>query len=150
MQVSIDTSLLIAIERGDRQAIAAFKSWHAKGWTGFVCSVALAEWLQGAHAVKDPVKKARADRFYDQHLSTLPVRSLSEQDAVVFGKTVGALRAHGKAVGFADGLIGCQALQYGVPVATYNVADFSVIPGLEIIDPNEKAPDVEDAKGQEG
>ncbi len=147
MTLSIDTSLLVAAERGHSEAIAIFREWDAKGWVGFVSSVALSEWLVGVEAVRDDAKRAKARRFYDTYLSTLPVHPLTEEDAIVYGQSIGRLRAKGTTVDFADGLIGCQALRYGVPVATYNVRHFAQIPGLEVVSPNEKAPD-DDVEGQ--
>jgi len=55
--------MLIAFERRDPQVIAQFRAWDSSGWRFFVPSVALAEWLVGATAVRDPSKRAKATRF---------------------------------------------------------------------------------------
>jgi tRNA(fMet)-specific endonuclease VapC len=149
MLISIDTSILIHAERGDKAAMAALEARSAFGQF-VVSSVALAEWLQGASAVKDAGKRIRARRFYDLVLSRIAVQPFTAEDAIEFGRTCGELRTKGVTVDFADGLIACQALRLGVAVLTSNVSDFSRIPGLEIVHPNEKGPNVEGAKGQEG
>jgi tRNA(fMet)-specific endonuclease VapC len=146
MLISIDTSILIHAERGDEAVMAALEARAASGQF-VVSSVALAEWLQGASAVKDAGKRVRARRFYDSVLSRIAVQPFTAEDAIEFGRTCGELRAKGVTVEFADGLIACQALRLGVAVMTSNVSDFSKIPGLEMVHPNEKAPDTE---GQEG
>jgi len=74
------------------------------------------------------------------------VHAFTEADAFTFGLTAGQMRAQEKTIDFADGLIGCQALQSGVAIATLNASHFSLIPGLEVVSPNEKAPD-DDAGG---
>jgi len=124
----------------------AISAWQSQGVALFVSSITLAEWLQGAQAVKDAGKRARARRFYDDVLGRLPVQPLTESDAIEYGRAVGELRAKGITIDFADGLIGCQALQRGDAVATLNTAHFSLIPGLEVVSPNEKAPG-DDAEG---
>jgi predicted nucleic acid-binding protein len=149
MLISIDTSILIHAERGDEATMAALEARSASGKI-VVSSVALAEWLHGASAVKDAGRRVRARRFYDLVLSRIAVQPFTADDAIEFGRTCGELRAKGVTVDFADGLIACQALRLGVAVLTSNGSDFSKIPGLEVVDPKAKAPDVEDAEGQEG
>lgn len=139
MILSIDTSVLVAAERGDARALASFAAWGTDS-TLVLSSIALAEWMRGSIAVKDPGKRARARRFYEDVLRHLAVQPFSEEDAIEFGRTLGELQAKGVTVDFADGLIASQALNAGIPVATFNVAHFSKIPGLQVVDPNEKAP----------
>jgi hypothetical protein len=42
--LSIDTSLLVAAERGDHETVATFRERHAKGWVGLVSPVYLERW----------------------------------------------------------------------------------------------------------
>ncbi len=143
--LSIDTSVLIAAERGDQSALEILS-----GVSVFVCSVVVAEWWVGVHALRgDDAKKAKLMRFHQEIIRHIPVHPFTVDDAPTFGQSVGTMQTKGKKLGFPDAAIGSQALRYGVPMATYNAADFRMIPGLEVWDPNEKAP-AGDGEGHEG
>jgi predicted nucleic acid-binding protein len=146
--ISLDSSALIEAERRSPEMLAALAQWRDSGVRLSISAVALAEWCVGWHAVKDPDRKARASRFFESFVDLLPVQHVVKRDALRTGEIVGKLKASGVTLEIADALIGCQALRRNRAVVTSNTRHFSQISGIEIVDPNEMAPDVEDVEGQ--
>jgi tRNA(fMet)-specific endonuclease VapC len=147
---SLDCAALIAAERQDPDMLRAIDRWSEEGAYLSISSIALAEWCVGRNAVKDAGRRSRADRFFEAFIELLPIQHLTTRDAIRTGEIAGLLRSQGKTVALPDALIACQALRRNLTVVTGNIRHFSKIPGLEVVDSKEKAPDVEDAEGQEG
>jgi tRNA(fMet)-specific endonuclease VapC len=146
---SLDCDALIAAERQVPEMVAALDRWKADGSKLSVSAVALAEWCIGWHAIQDPAKKTRATRFFEDFVDRLPVHHVVKRDSLTVGQVLGALRAEGQTVALADGVIACQALRRGRAVVTSNVRHFSRIPGLEVVNPKEKAPGANAEGGDE-
>lgn len=145
--IALDSQALIEAERGAPQMLEALAAWKSEGRLVSVSAVALAEWCVGWHAVKDPHRKARATRFFEAFVDQRPVQHVVKRDGLRTGEIVGWLKATGLTIEIADAIIGCQALRRGRAVVTGNIVHFSRIPGLEVVDPNKKAPG-DDAEGQ--
>jgi predicted nucleic acid-binding protein len=147
--LALDSQAIIDAERRAPHMLEALARWKADGIRLSVSAVAMAEWCVGWHAVKDPARKARASQFFASFLDLLPVIHVVKRDAVLTGEVMGLLKSKGITLDLADALIGCQSLRRGRAVVTANTAHFSHIPGLEVLDPKEKAP-AGDGEGHEG
>lgn len=138
---SLDCAALIAAERKDPAMVQALDQWSEEGVYLSISSVALAEWCVGWNAVKDPGRRLRAARFFEAFIAVLPIQHLTARDAIRTGEIAGLLRSEGKTVALPDALIACQALRRNLTVVTGNLRHFSQIPDLDLVSPNQKAPE---------
>ena len=58
---------------------------------------------------------------------------VDDQTALVYARTVRALRRRGELIGANDLWIGCTSLRLGMPIVTANVEHFQRIDGLGIV-----------------
>jgi predicted nucleic acid-binding protein len=124
--VLIDTSLLIAIERGDVAADLAGDAPHA------ISVVSVGELLHGVHRARSPVRTRRrlaVERIL-AHFEALPI---TEEIARIHAEIGAELAADGTPVATNDLWIACTALVHGAAVATRDRRSFERIPGLDVI-----------------
>jgi predicted nucleic acid-binding protein len=127
----IDTSVLIAIERGhigpdrlnsedDDEPVA-------------IAAITASELLHGVHRVAGAVARTRAERFVERVLSSLPVIAFDIDVARVHARLDAELAAAGKAVGDADLMIAATAVWLDYRIATRDVRSFPRISGLDVV-----------------
>ena len=131
MGTLIDTSVLIAIERGhigpdrlnsedDDEPVA-------------IAAITASELLHGVHRVAGAVARTRAERFVERVLSSLPVIAFDIDVARVHARLDAELAAAGKAVGDADLMIAATAVWLDYRIATRDVRSFPRISGLDVV-----------------
>ena len=131
--IHLDTTFLVdAIRESRRGGEGPARAWLAEhrseqlGLSVFV----LSELLVGAELHGDPVEERRRVRGVCGDLPVvLPDAHLADTYAAVHA----TLTRAGTPVATMDLLIGCTALNAGVPLLTANQAHFSRLPGLRVL-----------------
>jgi tRNA(fMet)-specific endonuclease VapC len=124
----IDTSVFIALER--RQIDPA--AWADTDEPVAMAAISVSELLHGVHRVKGAVARARAERFVEQILSTVPIVPFDLQVARVHARLDAELSAAGTAIGDSDLMIAATAVWLDYRVATRDLRSFSRIKGLDL------------------
>ncbi len=130
MGTLIDTSLLIAIERGqlDLARVAADDEDELA-----LAAISASELLHGVHRLPGAVARARAERFVEQILASIPVVPFDLDVARVHARLDAELSASGTAVGDADLMIAATAVWLDYRVATRDRRSFGRIDGLSVV-----------------
>jgi tRNA(fMet)-specific endonuclease VapC len=132
MGIVIDRSVLIAAERG-RLQLAEFSAAHPDE-SFFITAITAAELLHGVERAQPAPRRAKRAALIEKFLSALPVLdydlTLARRHAELWAK----LAVKGKLIGPYDMIIAASALEYGHSLATLNVTEFRMVPGLRLVD----------------
>jgi predicted nucleic acid-binding protein len=128
--ILIDSSSLIAAERGDLDLEQALRSELDEDVA--IAAISASELLHGVHRLKSGIKQARAERFVERLLDTLPVVAFDLECARVHARLGAELAAKGTAVGAHDLIIASTAVAIDFSVATRDVRSFGRITGLAL------------------
>ena len=131
MGTLIDTSVIIAIERGRLDA-AALKDGDDDEPIA-ISAITASELLHAVHRLSGAVARTRAERFVEQLLDALPVIPFDLDVARVHARLDAELSAKGAAVGDADLMIAATAVWLDYRVATRDLRSFPKIEGLDIL-----------------
>lgn len=131
MGVIVDTSLLIAGERG----VVRFEALLDSLGTDSVAMAAItaSELLHGCHRAIDPGIRARRAAYVDALLDAIPVLPFGLAEARRHAQLWAELARAGSVIGPHDMLIGATALARGDSVATLNQREFARIAGLRLL-----------------
>jgi predicted nucleic acid-binding protein len=130
MEILIDSSVLIAAERGTFD-LGSFLEQHAGD--GFAMSaVTASELLHGVHRA-DPERRPRREAFVENLLSQIPVVAFDLVAARIHARIWSELASQGRAAGAHDLMIAASALAAGAEVATHDLRSFPNVPGLSTI-----------------
>lgn len=130
MGLIVDTSLLIAAERGTVRFEAFLRSLGAEPIG--MAAITASELLHGCHRATDPAVRARRSAFVDALLETIPVLPFGMAEARRHAQLWADLAREGTVIGPHDMLIGATALARGDAVGTLNRREFSWIAGLRL------------------
>ena len=131
MGTLIDTSVLIAVERG-RLDPAALQ--HERDDEEIaMAAITASELLHGLHRLKSAVSRARAERFIDDLLALVPVIPFDLDVARVHARLDAELSAAGTQVGDADLMIAATAVALDYRIATRDMRSFPRIKGLDVV-----------------
>lgn len=121
----IDADVFIEGEREN----PAFFAWTTGAKDEFITAdIVRAQFLVGIHSVKDPAKKNRGQKFYDEKIAVLNSLSSQPEDYELAARIVGeAWRGGNGSPDLMDGLVAAIALRAGATVATRNVKDFKAM-----------------------
>lgn len=130
MGILIDTSVLIAVERGqlDLEA-AAGRDDEALG----LSAVTAHELLRGLARLPAGVRRARSERWLEMLLTSFPVFEYDLDVARVHAALWAELSAKGITLGAHDAMIAATALSLGYELATRDVG-FRAVPELKTRD----------------
>ena len=133
MGLILDTSVLVAAERSQFDVTTYFQRERHQSFG--ISAITVAELLLGAERAVAPASRMRRAAFADWVIQHVPVLPFGVAEA----RRHAALRAHlterGTMIGAHDLQIAATAIAGGHAVVTFDVADFSRVPGLEVIDP---------------
>lgn len=133
MGLILDTSVLVAAERSQFDVATYFQTERHQSFG--ISAITVAELLLGAERAVAPASRMRRAAFADWIIHHVPVLPFGVAEA----RRHAALRAHltelGTLIGAHDLQIAATAIAGGHAVVTFDVADFSRVPGLEVIDP---------------
>lgn len=126
----IDSSVLIAAERGQLDLVAALRDHRDDSFA--ISAVTASEILHGVHRVSSS-RRARTEGFVEGLLERLPVLAFDLRSARVHARLWAEARSSGVAIGERDLLIAATALAYGHAVITRDRRSFPRIPGLTVL-----------------
>ena len=129
MGVLIDTSVLIAIERG--RPGPGLASWGADEG-GYISAITCSELLVGVHRADTVARQHQRSAFVEALLGSMVILEIDADVARAHARIVATL-AKGVNVDAHDMWIGATAMRHGLAVLTANVVDFARIPGLEVL-----------------
>ena len=128
MGTLIDTSVLIALERGQMDP-----SRMADGDEPVaIAAITASELLHGVHRLGGAVARTRASRFVERVLDAMPVIPFDLDIARVHARIDAELSANGTLVGDADLMIAATAVWLDYRIATRDLRSFPRIKGLNI------------------
>ena len=131
MGTLIDTSVIIAIERGQIDPTPLPDVDEDEPIA--IAAITASELLHGVHRLTGAVARTRAERFVEQLLDAIAVVPFDLDVARVHAPLDAELSAKGAAVGDADLMIAATAVWLDYRVATRDLRSFPKIEGLEII-----------------
>jgi predicted nucleic acid-binding protein len=127
----IDTSVLIAAERGDLD-LDRFLERH--GQTDLaLAAISASELLHGIHRMRRSARKIRTEAWVEGILSAIPTLSFDLACARAHARLGAQLARKGSKVGAHDLIIGASALAWGYSVITRDRRGYSKIPDLEVV-----------------
>ena len=130
MGILIDSSSLIAAERGELDLEAALAGDLDDEIA--IAAISASELLHGLHRLKSGLKQARAERFVERLLDTVPVIAFDLDVARVHARIGAELAAKGTAIGTHDLIIASTAVAIDFTVATRDLRSFPKITGLDL------------------
>ena len=127
----IDTSVLIAVERGliDLAALGDADDDQPLA----IAAITASELLHGLHRLKGAVARTRAERFVERILGAIPVIPFDLDIARVHARIDAELSAAGTTIGDGDLMIGATAVWLDYRVATRDLRSFPKIKGLPLV-----------------
>ena len=129
MGTLIDTSVLIAIERGELD-LATVREDEEEELA--IAAITASELLHGVHRLRGAVARTRAERFVEHLLDAIPVISFDLDIARIHARIDAELSAAGAAVGDADLMIAATAVWLDYRIATRDLRSFPKIKGLSL------------------
>jgi len=122
----IDTSLLVAFERGDA-AIETLGDEDAA-----ISVVTVSELLHGVHRARG-AQQTRRRAVVEAILAAFDAIPVTERVARIHAEIWARLSSRGSVIGNHDLWIAATALSHGFGVATRNSRDFERVPGLRVL-----------------
>jgi predicted nucleic acid-binding protein len=130
MAIAIDTSVLIAGERG---VLVLSELLEKEAGPFYVPALAAAEFLAGTHLAGSEETRERARRFYESEIKSL-VDVFDENDAAALGLLNANLRRKGRTMKLYDAAIAASALARGDSLLALD-NDFDRVAGLKVLRP---------------
>ena len=130
MATLIDSSVLIAMERGDLAGDAITARYAGEDVA--ISAVTASELLHGVYRARTPGQRHRRQAFIEGLLAQLPVIAFDLTVARVHASLWADLAKRGVAVGERDLMIGATALARNYTLATRDERSFPKIPGLSV------------------
>ncbi len=130
MGVLIDTSVLIASERGRFGVEQRLPGREDEEF--FVSVITASELLHGVHRANSPDVRARRSAFVEAVLSRFPLLSVDLQTARTHSQLWAELASAGKMIGPHDLWLAAACVAHGLTLVTANVREFQRVPGLSM------------------
>src|SRR5208337_1986014 len=99
-----------------------------------VAAITVAELWHGVERAVEP-RKSKRRKYLEAIVAALPVNPYTEQTAYEHARIGADLHSAGKMIGAYDLIVAATALERGSQVATFNKRHFSLVRGLQIIEP---------------
>jgi tRNA(fMet)-specific endonuclease VapC len=132
MAIILDADVII---RGEKDAfdLAAWAASRPDDWFE-VAAITVAELWHGVERAVEPHKSKRR-KYLETIVAVLPVIAYTEQTAYEHARLWADLQSDGKMIGAYDLIVAATALERGSQVATFNKRHFSLVRGLQVIEP---------------
>lgn len=130
MAVLIDTSILIAYERG--QLDVATHVAKRESEEAFLSVISASELLHGAHRAPDPALRARRLAFVEAILTRFPVLEIDLEVARAHAALWSSLAQRGEMIGVHDSWIAATCIARDLTLITCNLREFNRVPGLHV------------------
>ena len=130
MGLMVDTNVFITFEK-TRNPID-FSSWESSD--GVYISVVIAsELLMGVHRADTPERRQRRSALVEAVISGVSVLDFTIASARIHAEIYAELAKNGQLIGAHDLIIAATARCHNLALLTDNVAEFSRVPGLQVI-----------------
>lgn len=130
MAVLIDTSILIAYERGQIDVTARVAG--REGEEAYLSVIAASELLHGVNRATDPAIRARRLAFVEAVLSRFPVLEIDLETARTHAALWSDLAQKGKMIGVHDSWLAATCIARDLTLVTANTREFDRVSGLNI------------------
>jgi predicted nucleic acid-binding protein len=130
MATLIDSSVLIAAERGDLDLSNVLPRYAEEGVA--ISAITASELLHGVHRAKTAAQRHRRQAFVEGLLAQLPVIAFDLTVARVHASLWANLAKRGTVVRESDLMIGATAVATDYSIATRDERSFPKIPGLRV------------------
>ncbi len=130
MAVLIDTSILIAYERG--QLDVAARVVGREDDEAFLSVISASELLHGAHRAIDPAVRVRRMAFVEAVLARFPVLEIDLETARAHAALWSSLAQRGEMIGVHDSWIAATCIAHDLILVTANTREFNRVSGLRI------------------
>jgi tRNA(fMet)-specific endonuclease VapC len=132
MAIILDADVIIRGEKGTFD----FKSWVASRRSDRfeIAAITVAELWHGVERALGPHKTKR-QQYLQPILNSLPIIPYTEQTAYEHARVWAELESAGKMIGYYDVIVAATALERGSEVATFNKRHFSLVKGLNVLEP---------------
>jgi tRNA(fMet)-specific endonuclease VapC len=131
MGVILDTSVLVAAERGDMDMPRFLETLGQESVA--IAAITAAELLFGMERARSAPVRTRRGAFVEGLLAVLPVVPFGLLEARRHAQLWADLTRAGTVIGPHDLAIAATALAHDFRVATLNVAEFERVPGLRLV-----------------
>ena len=131
MGVVLDTSVLVAAERHADHFDAFLDSLRDEAVS--IAAITASELLHGCHRAASAGVRARRAAFVEGVLTLIPVLPFGLREARRHAELWAELAKAGTMIGPHDLMIGATALAAGHALATLNVREFLLVPGLKLV-----------------
>lgn len=132
MAIMLDADVIIGGERG----VFDLAAWAASRPNDRfeVAAITVAELWHGVERADEPHKSKRR-KYLEAIVIALPVIPYTEQTAYEHARIWAYLQSAGRMIGAYDLIVAATALERGSLVATFNQRHFSLVKGLQVIEP---------------
>lgn len=130
MAVLIDTSILIAYERGQLDIAARVAKRESE--EVFLSVISASELLHGAYRATDPAIRARRLAFVEATLARFPVLEIDLEVARAHAALWSGLAQRGEMIGVHDSWIAATCVARHLTLITGNLREFNRVPGLSV------------------
>ena len=130
MGIILDTSILIAYERGNLDIDRLVKDSADEPFG--LSAITVSELLHGVHRADSGSRRLKREAFVQKVIDTFPVYPFDISAARIYADVWASLLKKGVSIGAHDLLIAATAISLGFSVATHNVRDFKKIKGLTL------------------
>ncbi|MBV8137442.1 MAG: type II toxin-antitoxin system VapC family toxin [Deltaproteobacteria bacterium] len=130
MATLIDSSVLIAAERGDLDLDDVIARYAEEDVA--ISAITASELLHGVHRAKTAAQRHRRQAFVEGLLAQLPVIAFDVTVARIHASLWANLAKRGTVVGERDLMIGATAVATDYSIATRDERSFPKIPGLRV------------------
>jgi tRNA(fMet)-specific endonuclease VapC len=130
--VFLDSSVVVALLRGERASALAFAEQVASGAPIACSAIVVHELWVGVHRYRQPEVAARLLRGFLS--GPVAVEAYTESDAERSARLRAELASRGTPIGPMDTLIAGQVLARGGRLATRNLAEFGRVEGLDLLE----------------
>src|SRR5436853_413156 len=132
MAIILDADVII---RGEKGAFDLRKWVASRPAERFeITAITVAELWHGVERALAPHKTKR-QQYLQPILNSLPIIPYTEQTAYEHARIWAELESAGKMIGFYDVILAATALERGSEVATFNKRHFSLVKGLNVLEP---------------
>lgn len=130
MAVLIDTSILIAYERGQLDLAGRVAGREAE--EAFLSVISASELLHGVHRAADPAIRTRRLAFVEAVLSRFPVLEIDLEVARTHAALWSNLAQRGEMIGVHDSWLAATCIARDLTLTTANTREFNRVPGLKL------------------
>jgi tRNA(fMet)-specific endonuclease VapC len=134
MGLTVDSSVLIAAERG-RLRFDELVAAHGGDATNlYLSTVTISELLHGAHRANTEARRLSRLRHTEKVKATCHVLAFGLTEAEVHAQMWAMVASQGLTVGAHDLLIAATALAHRHDIVTPNISEFQRVAGLKVVD----------------